>query len=325
MDLGYKGNQTVVKEYQLHASSKNDFNTKTLMRSLTAWINQTLQKQHLVVRDIVYDLADGQILAAFIETVTFEKIEDILPGSTEKNKISNIKRIIKFAVDKFGMEPDPQRWTAEGIVQKDISSILSFLVDLSHYVACPLAIPSNVTIAIIRQDKIESGVKNKTTLHHISGDESQYNNQSGAVNINYVESGKYYQNEDEDVFDNMDENQDKIAEIKELLIDFCNKNLQLMGVQIKALEDFSDGIYIIWLIGLIKNIYIPSYNYKENPGNFAEKIENINFCIILLSNLGINCSKIRPNEIVKGDNKAILRCLYILFSLGDLDDNTQEN
>jgi len=37
-----------------------------------------------------------------------------LPGSTEKNKISNIKRIIKFAVDKFGMEPDPQRWTAEG-------------------------------------------------------------------------------------------------------------------------------------------------------------------------------------------------------------------
>jgi len=45
-----------------------------------------------------------------------------------------------------------------------------------------------------------------------------------------------------------------------------------MGVQIKALEDFSDGLYIIWLIGLIKNIYIPSYNYKENPGNFAEKV-----------------------------------------------------
>jgi len=70
MDLGVKSNKTVKKEYQLHASSKNDFNTKTLMRSLTAWINQTLQKQHLVVRDLVYDLSDGQILAAFIETLT---------------------------------------------------------------------------------------------------------------------------------------------------------------------------------------------------------------------------------------------------------------
>ncbi|OUM64927.1 hypothetical protein PIROE2DRAFT_8143 [Piromyces sp. E2] len=169
MDLGVKGTRTNIKEYQLHASSK----------SLTAWINQTLQKQHLVVRDIVFDLADGQILAAFIETLTHEKLEDILPGSTEKNKISNINRCIQFAVDKLELQRDPQRWTAEGIVNKDISSILSFLVDLSHYAPCPLAIPSNVTIAITHQDKISSGVKNKTTLHHISGDESQFNDKSG--------------------------------------------------------------------------------------------------------------------------------------------------
>ncbi|ORX43434.1 hypothetical protein BCR36DRAFT_406788 [Piromyces finnis] len=323
MDLGVK-KTTVNKEYQLHASSKNDFNVKTLMRSLTAWINQTLQKQHLIVRDIVYDLSDGQILAAFIETLTYENLDDILPGSTEKNKISNINKCIQFAVDKLGLERDPQRWTAEGIVKRDISSILAFLVDLSHYAPCPLAIPSNVTIAITHQDKIGSGgVKNKTTLHSISGDETQYNDKAGAVDINYLDSGKEDTNEDEDVFDKMQENQDKIAEIKELLVNFCNNYLALMNVQINELEDFSNGVYILWLIGLIKNIFIPSYNYKENPSSYSEKLENVNFSIYLLNNLGINCSKIKPSDIVKGDAKSILRCLYILFSLNDLEENQQ--
>jgi len=121
------------------------------------------------------------------------------------------------------MERDPQRWTAEGIVQRDISSILSFLVDLSHFTPCPLAIPSNVTIAITHQDIIESGIKNKTTLHHISGDESQYNDKAGAVDINYYENGKETSNSnaDEDVFDNMEENQDKIEERE--LTPFLNK------------------------------------------------------------------------------------------------------
>jgi len=326
MDLGVKGNtKTNAKEYQLHASSKNDFNVKTLMRSLTAWINQTLQKQHLVVRDIVYDLSDGQILAAFIETITHEKLDDILPGSTEKNKISNINRCIQFAVDKLGLERDPQRWTAEGIVKKDISSILSFLVDISHHAPCPVAIPSNVTIAITHQDNISSAVKNKTTLHSISGDETEYNDKAGAVDINYAETGKENAPEDEDVFDKMQENQDKIAEIKELLIDFCNKQLAQMNVQINDLEDFSNGVYIIWLIGLIKNIFVPSYNYKENPSSYSEKLENVNFSLYLLNNLGINCSKIKPSDVVKGDIKSILRCLYILFSLIEMDENQPTN
>jgi len=220
------------------------------------------------------------------------------------------------------MERDPQRWTAEGIVQRDISSILSFLVDLSHFTPCPLAIPSNVTIAITHQDIIESGIKNKTTLHHISGDESQYNDKAGAVDINYYENGKETSNSnaDEDVFDNMEENQDKIAEIKELLIDFCNKHLQ-QNVQVNDITDFSDGVYIIWLIGLIKNIFIPSYQYKEDPKSYTEKMDNINFGIFLLNNLGINCSKIKSSDVAKGDIKSILRCLYVLFSLVELDEN----
>jgi len=47
-----------------------------------------------------------------------------------------------------------------------------------------------------------------------------------------------------------------------------------MGVQINELSDFSDGIYFIWLIGLIKNIYVPSYNYKEHPESFTDKVNS---------------------------------------------------
>jgi len=45
-----------------------------------------------------------------------------------------------------------------------------------------------------------------------------------------------------------------------------------MNVQINDLEDFNNGVYFIWLIGLIKNIFVPSYNYKENPSSYTEKV-----------------------------------------------------
>jgi len=325
MNLGVKESRTPSrKEFQLHASSKNDFNVKTIFKSLTAWVNQTLQKQHLVVRDLIFDMADGQILAAFIETLTQDTIEDILPSSTEKNKLANINRCIQFAIEKFGMERDPSRWTAEGIVQKDIASILALLVDISHFSPCPFSIPSNVTIAIVHQDKITSGVKNKTTLHNISGDESQYSNGKGLVDV----GPDYYKTnvpEEDDVFDDMETNKEKIAEITELLIDFCNKHLQQMNVQVSKVEDFSSGVYIIWLIGLIKNIYIPSYNYVENPETLNQKRDNVSLGILLLEKLGINCSKIKPLDVAKGEIKSTLRCLYVLFSLVELEDNQQED
>ncbi|KAG4083969.1 calponin homology domain-containing protein [Neocallimastix lanati (nom. inval.)] len=325
MNLGVKENRTSPKkEFQLHASSKNDFNVKTIIKSLTAWVNQTLQKQHLVVRDLVYDMADGQILAAFIETITQDTIEDILPASTEKNKLANIKRCIQFVVEKFKMEPDPARWTAEGIVQKDIASILALLVDISHFSSCPFTIPSNVTIAIVHQDKIQSGVKNKTTLHNISGDESQYCSGKGLIDVG-PDYDKNSAPEEDDVFDDMEANKEKIAEITELLIDFCNKYLQLMNVQVSKIEDFSSGVYIIWLIGLIKNIYIPTYNYVENPETLNQKRDNVSLGILLLEKLGINCSKIKPQDIAKGEIKSTLRCLYVLNSLEELDDNQPED
>jgi len=45
-----------------------------------------------------------------------------------------------------------------------------------------------------------------------------------------------------------------------------------MNVQVSKIEDFSSGVYIIWLIGLIKNIYIPTYNYVENPETLNQKV-----------------------------------------------------
>ncbi|OUM64928.1 hypothetical protein PIROE2DRAFT_8144 [Piromyces sp. E2] len=78
-----------------------------------------------------------------------------------------------------------------------------------------------------------------------------------------------------------------------------------MNVQINDLEDFSNGVYIIWLIGLIKNIFIPSYNYKENPTTYSQKIENVNFSLFLLNNLGINCSKIKSSGTTNKNTKII--------------------
>ena len=118
------------------------------------------------IHDVVIDLVDGQILAQFIrnntpysvvpshlpilESLTGETIE-IQPAMGDKAQKSNLSAITRFVEQKLHVQSQG-RWSVEGMMQRDISSMYCFLVDLAHVLQCPYPLPSDFSLAIVHNE-----------------------------------------------------------------------------------------------------------------------------------------------------------------------------
>ena len=56
--------------------------------------------------------------------------------------------VTQYCERRLGLVQNVERWTLQGILNHDISSLLFFLVELAHAVKCPYAFPTHVSIAI---------------------------------------------------------------------------------------------------------------------------------------------------------------------------------
>ena len=76
-----------------------------------------------------------------------------------------------------------------------------------------------------------------------------------------------------------------------------------MHIEITSLErDFSDGVNLIMLVGLLEDFFVPLHYYQLSPKTEEDKIRNVKFAFELLADSGIR-AKNRPSDIVRGDLK----------------------
>jgi parvin len=106
------------------------------------------------------------------EKITGESLE-LISGMGEKAQKHNLTVITKFATSQLEMD-GTGRWSVDGMMKKDISSMMCFLVDLAHALQCPYPLPSDVSIAIVAEEVLASGKKSKTTVFQITKDETEY-------------------------------------------------------------------------------------------------------------------------------------------------------
>lgn len=165
-------------------------------------------------------------------------------------------------------------------------------------------------------------------------------------------TGSYYdlgmRVEPRDEFDVLfDSSPDKLQIVKKSLVNFVNKHLSKINIECYAghsgaeidPNQFSDGLLLIFLMGMVEwyfvplgNIFLSSSESKNNnigefgfretavsPKNYIsttpiQKLHNVNIAFQLLEEAGIEVrSKIRPEDIVNGDLKSVLRILYKVF------------
>jgi parvin len=119
-----------------------------------------------------------------------------------------------------------------------------------------------------------------------------------------------------DAFDTLfDHAPDKLQVVKKSLVTFVNKHLNKINLEVTDLDtQFSDGVYLCLLTGLLEGYFVPLYDFHLTPQVFDEKVHNVSLAFELMQDAGLPLPKARPEDIVNLDLKSTLRVLYNLFT-----------
>ena len=286
-----------------------DTKIQELIKILIDWINKELCKDRIIVKNLEEDLFDGQILQKLLEKLTGQLLDVPEVTYSEEQQRSKLKAVLEFA-DSILINREMEslrKWTVESIHTKNLVSILHLLIEMAIHFRAPIRIPENVIIKLVVVSKHKGNL-----VHSIAAEQL-------TAEYGYDELG---QRRDKDAFDvlfnHSDTLQSSISTIKETLTTFVNKHLlKINGQYVKKVTDlekqFSDGIYLCFLIGLLEGFFVPLYDIHLNPKSFEEKVENVTFAFDLMQDVGFPKPKLRPEDIVNMDMKSTLRVIYSIF------------
>ena len=286
-----------------------DTKIQELIQILINWINKELSKDRIIVKNLEEDLFDGQILQKLLEKLTGQLLDVPEVTHSEEQQRSKLKVVLEFA-DNILINREIEslrKWTVESIHTKNLVSILYLLIEMAIHFRAPIRIPENVIIKLVVVSKQKGHLVHSTAAEQLTAE------------YGYDELG---QRRDKDAFDvlfnHSDTLQNSISTIKETLTTFVNKHLlNINGQYIKKVtnleKQFSDGIYLCFLIGFLEGFFIPLYDIHLNPKSFEEKVENVTFAFDLMQDVGFPKPKVRPEDIVNMDMKSTLRVIYSIF------------
>uniref|UniRef100_A0A3P9BQI8 Parvin, beta n=1 Tax=Maylandia zebra TaxID=106582 RepID=A0A3P9BQI8_9CICH len=84
--------------------------------------------------------------------------------------------------------------------------------------------------------------------------------------------------------------------------------------KLNVVKTFADGVYLILLMGLLEDYFVPLYNFFLTPESFEQKVHNVAFAFELMQEGGLKKPKARPEDVVNLNLKSTLRVLYNLFT-----------
>jgi len=289
---------------------------KDLIQLLINWVNDVIHAERIIVQDIEEDFYDGQVLHKLIEKLTGRPLkysgntllptQDIVINKVEQKK--KLQAVLECINDILKFEDSAMyRWSVDSIYSKNVVAILHLLIAIALHFRAPIRMPENVVIDVIIVTK-EDGILVKKVVAVQMTAEYGYD-QIG------VECEK-------DAFDTLfdKENQplEKLDIVKANLMKFTNTHLEkLKNKHVKEVIDLekqlSDGVYFCLLVGILEGYFIPLYEFHLTPESFEEKVHNVSFAFQLMYDAGLPKMKPRPEDIVNGDLKSILRVIYSLF------------
>lgn len=108
--------------------------------------------------------------------------------------------------------------------------------------------------------------------------------------------------------------QNELHQVYQTILKFVNQCMEPLGTPVTDLiEQMHDGVYLIILAGYLSNYFVPLARYNIGPETDEEKMDNIYFAFTLMESTGLVTDNWRASDIVRKDQKTILRVLYDLF------------
>uniref|UniRef100_A0A8C8ZEF7 Parvin beta n=1 Tax=Prolemur simus TaxID=1328070 RepID=A0A8C8ZEF7_PROSS len=263
-------------------TSKEDPKFKELVKVLLDWVNDVLVEERIIVKQLEEDLYDGQVLQKLLEKLAGCKLNVAEVTQSEIGQKQKLQTVLEAVHDLLRPHGWALRWNVDSIHGKNLVAILHLLVSLAMHFRAPIRLPEHVSVQVVV-------VRKREGLLHSSH---------------------------RDAFDTLfDHAPDKLSVVKKSLITFVNKHLNKLNLEVTELEtQFADGVYLVLLVGLLEDYFVPLHNFYLTPDSFDQKVHNVSFAFELMLDGGLKKPKARPEDVVNLDLKSTLRVLYNLFT-----------
>nr|XP_026250166.1 beta-parvin isoform X1 [Urocitellus parryii] len=280
-------------------TSREDPKFKELVKVLLDWVNDVLVEDRIIVKQLEEDLYDGQVLQKLLEKLADRKLNVAEVTQSEIGQKQKLQTVLDAVLDLLRPHGWALRWSVDSIHGKNLVAILHLLIALATHFRAPIRLPEHVSVQVVVVRKREG------LLHssHVSEELTSTTEQM---------MGRF----ERDAFDTLfDHAPDKLNLVKKSLITFVNKQLNKLNLEVTELEtQFADGVYLVLLMGLLEDYFVPLHNFYLTPESFDQKVHNVSFAFELMLDGGLRRPKARPEDVVNLDLKSTLRVLYNLFT-----------
>ncbi|XP_049579605.1 beta-parvin isoform X4 [Syngnathus scovelli] len=248
------------------------------------------------------------------DTLLEENAERIMLDPTSRDD-PKFKDLLKVLIDWINSELEEDRIIVKDLEEdcydgqvlqklfaihcKNLVAIVYLLVSLAMHFQAAIRLPEHVSVKVVvvkkRDGLLQTALVNKEL-----------------TSTTEMMMGRF----ERDAFDTLlDHAPDKLNVVKTSLITFVNKHLNKLNLEVTELESqFADGVYLILLMGLLEDYFVPLYNFFLTPENFDQKVHNVAFAFELMQDGGLKKPKARPEDVVNLNLKSTLRVLYNLFT-----------
>uniref|UniRef100_A0A8C4HW30 Parvin, beta n=2 Tax=Dicentrarchus labrax TaxID=13489 RepID=A0A8C4HW30_DICLA len=276
----------------LDPTSRENLKFKDLLKVLIDWINSELEEERIIVKDLEEDCYDGQVLQKLFEKLSGRKLNVAEVTQSEIGQKQKLQTVLEAVNELLRPHGWTIEWSVDSIHSKNLVAIVYLLVALAMHFQAPIRLPEHVSVQVVVVKQKREGIL-----------------QTALVT-------KELTSTTEDAFDTLlDHAPDKLNVVKTSLITFVNKHLNKLNLEVTELEtQFADGVYLVLLMGLLEDYFVPLYNFFLTPESFEQKVHNVAFAFELMQDGGLKKPKARPEDVVNLNLKSTLRVLYNLFT-----------
>uniref|UniRef100_A0A8D0D221 Parvin, beta n=1 Tax=Sander lucioperca TaxID=283035 RepID=A0A8D0D221_SANLU len=280
----------------LDPTSRENLKFKDLLKVLIDWINSELEEDRIIVKDLEEDCYDGQVLQKLFEELSGRKLNVAEVTQSEIGQKQKLQTVLEAVNELLRPHGWTIEWSVDSIHSKNLVAIVYLLVALAMHFQAPIRLPEHVSVQVVVIKKREGILQTALVTKELT-------------------STTEYESE-RDAFDTLlDHAPDKLNVVKTSLITFVNKHLNKLNLEVTELESqFADGVYLILLMGLLEDYFVPLYNFFLTPESFEQKVHNVAFAFELMQDGGLKKPKARPEDVVNLNLKSTLRVLYNLFT-----------
>ncbi|VDK32413.1 unnamed protein product [Taenia asiatica] len=281
----------------IERASMESAEVKELVAALISWINDELINHRILVRNIADDLYDGQILQNLAEKLANIKLEHPEVTQSEFGQMQRLKEVVATINQLLGVPESwaKEQWSAEMIHDKDVIAIIRLLVALAKHFKVGIRLTEGVFLTVIVVRKINGILEYRYERKYLT-EPSKSVPDTGPLShpLDYLPNRHL---------------------VPKLITCFVNEHLQKLNLQVKDLtNDFSDGVRLILLMGLLEGYFVPLHCYYLHPTTDSMRLANVRLAFELMRAAELSEPLERPEDIMLGDAKAILRLLYGLVS-----------